>query len=365
MPWHSFLAGLPWRFKESGAVAHYLGRAHRRYQNSSQEFDEVLVTYPPEADLWPEGDFVTTHLIVTTDFLSEHPAAGKALSVGLGDAVDSNYVTIEGLKIPTKRVCADLTVRQQQHVGLADVRFNGVARRISSARAPGSRCPRPRTASQTRPPRRPIRPRRRSGRPSRAVIEKRPTTTRESARLEAFSDGVFAIAIAARARTQVPPFDAALGPALFERWPRALRSSGAARSASCQPHRLFARIKRVDPAGRINGFLLLGVTFLPFPTALIAEHFAGKPGDGDPCSDPGADRDRLQRAPVLSHDAGVRNALEVRQTTGAARSSASTASACRVSSRSSARAGLAAREQAGLILFALYFALPPRKLPVG
>ena len=48
--WNNFLAGVPFRFKEYGAVAHYLGRAHRVYQNQSVEFDEVLVTYPPEGE---------------------------------------------------------------------------------------------------------------------------------------------------------------------------------------------------------------------------------------------------------------------------------------------------------------------------
>ena len=30
-----------------------------------------------EADLWPDGDFVTTHLIVATEFLEEHPDVVK------------------------------------------------------------------------------------------------------------------------------------------------------------------------------------------------------------------------------------------------------------------------------------------------
>ncbi len=41
-----------------------------------------------EADLWPEGDFVTTHLIVATEYLDEHPDVIKALIVGLADAID-------------------------------------------------------------------------------------------------------------------------------------------------------------------------------------------------------------------------------------------------------------------------------------
>ena len=41
-----------------------------------------------EADLWPEGQFVTTHLIVAADYLDEHPDIVKALLTGLLDAID-------------------------------------------------------------------------------------------------------------------------------------------------------------------------------------------------------------------------------------------------------------------------------------
>lgn len=43
-----------------------------------------------EADLWPEtgGRFVTTHLIVRTEFLTEHPDLVKAVIAGLVDAID-------------------------------------------------------------------------------------------------------------------------------------------------------------------------------------------------------------------------------------------------------------------------------------
>jgi NitT/TauT family transport system substrate-binding protein len=40
-----------------------------------------------ERDLWPGGKFVTTHLIVTTDFLDDHPDTIKKLIVGLADAI--------------------------------------------------------------------------------------------------------------------------------------------------------------------------------------------------------------------------------------------------------------------------------------
>ena len=41
-----------------------------------------------EADLWPEGQFVTTHLIVSRTFLEEHPDTIRDLISGLGDAID-------------------------------------------------------------------------------------------------------------------------------------------------------------------------------------------------------------------------------------------------------------------------------------
>ena len=41
-----------------------------------------------ERDLWPEGEYVTTHLIVRTAFLEEHPDVVKGLLAGLADAID-------------------------------------------------------------------------------------------------------------------------------------------------------------------------------------------------------------------------------------------------------------------------------------
>lgn len=45
---------------------------------------QVLVD---ERDLWPDGQYVTTHLIVATDFLEEHPDAVRALIEGELDAL--------------------------------------------------------------------------------------------------------------------------------------------------------------------------------------------------------------------------------------------------------------------------------------
>ncbi len=46
---------------------------------------KVLVN---EEDLWPDGQFVTTHLIVSKTFLDEHPDTIRDLISGLGDAID-------------------------------------------------------------------------------------------------------------------------------------------------------------------------------------------------------------------------------------------------------------------------------------
>ena len=60
-----------------------------------------------ESDLWPEGDFVTTHLIVATEFLNEHPDVIKALIVGLADAID----------VANGDAAAAQTDRQRRHRG--------------------------------------------------------------------------------------------------------------------------------------------------------------------------------------------------------------------------------------------------------
>jgi NitT/TauT family transport system substrate-binding protein len=41
-----------------------------------------------ERDIWPGGKFVTTHLVVATDYLAAHPAIVRALVDGLLDAID-------------------------------------------------------------------------------------------------------------------------------------------------------------------------------------------------------------------------------------------------------------------------------------
>lgn len=128
--WHGFMAGLPFRFKESGAVAHSLGRAHRKYQNASQEFEEVLVTYPPEGDLWPDDWFVVrmdpnTHEMRTLSYVT----SGISQRFFETTCEFSDFVTIEGMKIPTRRTCfVSSPVEAPLHTWtMADLRFNQVS----------------------------------------------------------------------------------------------------------------------------------------------------------------------------------------------------------------------------------------------
>ncbi len=108
---------------------------------------------------------------------------------------------------------------------------------------------------------------------------------RETARIEAFSDGVFAIAATLLVLDLKVPHDAAGGPgllrALAAQWPAYLAfvtSFAFIGIMWINHHRLFTLIKRSDNLLLVfNGLLLLGVTFVPFPTAVLAEYI---PRDG-------------------------------------------------------------------------------------
>jgi uncharacterized membrane protein len=105
-------------------------------------------------------------------------------------------------------------------------------------------------------------------------------TSKETGRVEAFSDGVFAIAITLLVLDIKVPPDASDGSrllhALLFQWPSYLAfviSFATIGIMWINHHRLFTLIRRVDHLLLIfNGLLLLGVTFVPFPTALIAAY---------------------------------------------------------------------------------------------
>src|SRR5215471_12855867 len=102
--------------------------------------------------------------------------------------------------------------------------------------------------------------------------------TSETARIEAFSDGVFAIAITLLIlEIRVPrPADGPLGVQLMRQWP----SYVSFMISFCfigimwvNHHRLFNHIRRSDNLLMLfNLLLLLGVTFVPFPTSVLAAH---------------------------------------------------------------------------------------------
>jgi uncharacterized membrane protein len=107
-----------------------------------------------------------------------------------------------------------------------------------------------------------------------------------TSRLEAFSDGVFAIAMTLLVLDlRVPPAGPGappLWPALVHQWPSYLGfvTSFATIGIMWINHHLnFTLIRRADHNLLVlNGLLLLGVTSLPFPTGLVASHF-GHPGE--------------------------------------------------------------------------------------
>jgi TMEM175 potassium channel family protein len=102
----------------------------------------------------------------------------------------------------------------------------------------------------------------------------------ETNRVEAFSDGVFAIAITLLILEVKVPHDVAppmtLAQALGHQWPSYLAfvtSFFTILIMWVNHHRLFTHIGRCDDGLLFyNGFLLLGVAALPFPTALVAQY---------------------------------------------------------------------------------------------
>lgn len=111
-----------------------------------------------------------------------------------------------------------------------------------------------------------------------------PAAEKETSRVEAFSDGIFAIAITLLVlNLKVPdphsisPLSAsALVQVLSHQWPAylALATSFATILIMwVNHHYLFKLVRRADTLFLFaNGFLLMLVTIVPFPTALVAEY---------------------------------------------------------------------------------------------
>lgn len=112
---------------------------------------------------------------------------------------------------------------------------------------------------------------------------------KETGRVEAFSDGVFAIAITLLVLDIKVPRHETLGGvplqrALLAQWPVFLAwatSFATILVMWVNHHLMFGRIKRINhPFLFLNGLLLFLVTFIPFPTSLVAEYIdAPHPAD--------------------------------------------------------------------------------------
>ncbi len=104
---------------------------------------------------------------------------------------------------------------------------------------------------------------------------------RATGRVEAFSDGVFAIAMTLLVLDlKVPPpavlKEGPLGPALWRQWPTFLAylaSFATILVMWVNHHRMLDHLRRTDGTFLfLNGLLLLFVAFVPFPTALVSEY---------------------------------------------------------------------------------------------
>ena len=106
-------------------------------------------------------------------------------------------------------------------------------------------------------------------------------TLSETSRIEAFSDGVFAIAITLLILEIKIPVSGTvpLSPQLARQWPSYISfviSFAFIGIMWINHHRLFSHIKRADNLLLVfNLLLLLGVTAVPFPTAVLAAHLGG------------------------------------------------------------------------------------------
>lgn len=99
---------------------------------------------------------------------------------------------------------------------------------------------------------------------------------KETTRVEAFSDGVFAVAITLLVLDLKVPIEPPLLQALAAEWPlfvAYLISFAFILIMWVNHHWMFQHIVRIDSTFMLlNGLLLLGVTLVPFPTSLVAQY---------------------------------------------------------------------------------------------
>jgi uncharacterized membrane protein len=99
---------------------------------------------------------------------------------------------------------------------------------------------------------------------------------KETARVEAFSDGVFAIAVTLLVLDLKVPQEPPLLAGLLAEWPVFLAyviSFAFILIMWVNHHWMFQHIARIDSSFMmLNGVLLLGITVVPFPTNLVAQY---------------------------------------------------------------------------------------------
>jgi len=105
----------------------------------------------------------------------------------------------------------------------------------------------------------------------------------DSRRAEAFSDGVFAVAITVLVFDLLPIGTHKLTPAvLLDAWPTYFAYVVSFLSVGIMwmnHHTIMAHVDRVDrPLLVLNLLLLMGIVAVPFPTALVAEHLREEGG---------------------------------------------------------------------------------------
>jgi uncharacterized membrane protein len=107
---------------------------------------------------------------------------------------------------------------------------------------------------------------------------------KETGRVEAFSDGVFAIAMTLLVIDLLPlsTIGGDVAIELSNSWPTFFAFISAFFTILViwmNHHSLFKMIRKVDSRFLfLNGLLLLGTTFIPFPTALVAQHMLDSGG---------------------------------------------------------------------------------------
>ncbi|HSB74338.1 MAG TPA: TMEM175 family protein [Terriglobales bacterium] len=102
---------------------------------------------------------------------------------------------------------------------------------------------------------------------------------KETGRVEAFSDGVFAIAmtlLVLNIKVPIVQEPGTLGSLLRHQWPSYVAfviSFAFIGIMWVNHHRLFGHIRRIDQNLLVlNGLLLMGVTAVPFPTAVLSQY---------------------------------------------------------------------------------------------